>query len=218
MTFHHPKYYAALRAERRKLQAASDKRQASSSKRQGPDRPAQPEVVLNKKSIDKDPDVGYCGTDDVTAIHGGHSSARSVQPKAASNTGDAPHMGPRNSAAETLHLEQHKYPGDGSSRMVQGYGPSSIPSSSKQPGRDGRSSKHQAPSVNMKNFDIVSGKDINKALEKMNNWLFRHDSNAYTTFNKVENALRKNWLWKTKEINKFKKILFKLQADTKNHE
>jgi len=32
-------------------------------------------------------------------------------------------MGPRNSATETLHLEQHKYPGDGSSRMVQGYGP-----------------------------------------------------------------------------------------------
>ena len=60
--------------------------------------------------------------DDVTAIHGGHSSARSVQPKATSDTGDAPHMGPRNSAAETLHLEQHKYPGDGSSRMVQGYG------------------------------------------------------------------------------------------------
>ena len=125
MEFRHPKYYAALRAERRKLQAASAKPQASSSKRQEPrpERSAQPEVVLNKKSIDKDPDVGYCGTDDVTAIHGGHSSARSVQPKATSNTGDAPHMGPRNSAAETLHLEQHKYPGDGSSRMVQGYGP-----------------------------------------------------------------------------------------------
>ena len=136
--FYHPKYYAALRAERRKLQAPS-------SKRQGPDRPAQPEVVLNKKSIDKDPDVGYCGTDDVTAIHGGHSSARSVQPKATSNTGDAPHMGPRNSAAETLHLEQHKYPGDGSSRMVQGYGPSSIPSSNKNPRP--RRPKHQAASV-----------------------------------------------------------------------
>jgi hypothetical protein len=170
--FQHPKYYKELRTRNKldqaiseqastevssvrpgpglKQQASSDKRQASSSKRQGPDRPAQPEVVLNKKSIDKDPDVGYCGTDDVTAIHGGHSSARSVQPKATSNTGDAPHMGPRNSAAETLHLEQHKYPGYGSSRMVQGYGPSSIllsESSSKQPGRDGRSSKHQAPSV-----------------------------------------------------------------------
>ena len=66
--------------------------------------------------------IGYSMNDDVTAIHGGHSSARSVQPKATSDTGDAPHMGPRNSAAETLHLEQHKYPGDGSSRMVQGYG------------------------------------------------------------------------------------------------
>ena len=140
MEFKHPKYYAALRAERRKLQAASSKQQASSAKQQ-----AQPEVVLDKKSIDKDPDVGYHGTDDVTAIHGGHSSARSVQPKATSNTGDAPHMGPRNSAAETLHLEQHKYPGDGSSRMVQGYGPSSIPSSNKDPRP--RRPKLQAPSV-----------------------------------------------------------------------
>ena len=78
--------------------------------------------------------------------------------------------------------------------------------------------KLQAASDNMKNFNIVSGKDINKALEKMNNWHFRYDSNTYTTFNKVENALRKNWLWKTKEINKFKKILFKLQADKKNPE
>ena len=142
----HPKYYAALRAERKKLQAASVKQQASSSKQQ-----AQPEVVLDKKSIDKDPDVGYHGTDDVTAIHGGHSSARSVQPKATSNTGDAPHMGPRNSAAETLHLEQHKYPGDGSSRMVQGYGPSSIPlskSSSKPQATSSQTSsdKHQASS------------------------------------------------------------------------
>ena len=70
--------------------------------------------------------IGYSMNDDVTAIHGGHSSARSVQPKAASDIGDAPLMGPRNSATETLHLEQHKYPGDGSSRMVQGYGPSSL--------------------------------------------------------------------------------------------
>ena len=149
MEFKHPKYYAALRAARKKLQATSDKRQA------------QPQVVLDKKSIDKDPDVGYCGTDDVTlklgcletslAIHGGHSSARSVQPKATSDTGDAPHMGPRNSAAETLHLEQHKYPGDGSSRMVQGYGPSSISlseSSNKRQATDpeATSYKRQAPS------------------------------------------------------------------------
>ena len=135
--FRHPKYYAALRAERKKLQATSSKRQA------------QPEVVLDKKSIDKDPDVGYHGTDDVTAIHGGHSSARSVQPKATSDTGDAPHMGPRNSAAETLHLEQHKYPGDGSSRMVRGYGPSSIPLSKlsdKLQAPSLESSKQQAPS------------------------------------------------------------------------
>ena len=156
MTWYHPKYYAALRAERKKLQAASVKQQASSSKQQ-----AQPEVVLDKKSIDKDPYVGYHGTDDVTsklgcletslAIHGGHSSARSVQPKATSDTGDAPHMGPRNSAAETLHLEQHKYPGDGSSRMVQGYGLSSISLSESSfkrqaTGPEVSSNKHQAPS------------------------------------------------------------------------
>ena len=146
MTWYHPKYYAALRAERKKLQAASSKQQASSSKQQ-----AQPEVVLDKKSIDKDPDVGYHGTEDVTAIHGGHSSARSVQPKATSDTGDAPHMGPRNSAAETLHLEQHKYPGDGSSRMVQGYGLSSISLSESSfkrqaTGPEVSSNKHQAPS------------------------------------------------------------------------
>jgi len=70
----------------------------------------------------------------------------------------------------------------------------------------------------MKKFNIVSGKDINEALEKMNNWHFRYDSNTYTTFNKVENALRKNWLWKTKEINKFKKILFKHQAPSLKHQ
>ena len=52
--------------------------------------------------------IGYSMNDDVTAIHGGHFSARSVQPKAASDIGDAPLMGPRNSATETLHLEQHK--------------------------------------------------------------------------------------------------------------
>ena len=146
MTWYHPKYYAALRAERKKLQAASVKQQASSSKQQ-----AQPQVVLDKKSIDKDPNVGYHGTDDVTAIHGGHSSARSVQPKAASDIGDAPLMGPRNSATETLHLEQHKYPGDGSSRMVQGYGLSSISLSESSfkrqaTGPEVSSNKHQAPS------------------------------------------------------------------------
>ena len=59
MTWYHPKYYAALRAEKRKLQASSFKPQATSGKRQEPDRPAQPEIVLNKKSIDRDPGLGY---------------------------------------------------------------------------------------------------------------------------------------------------------------
>ena len=95
--------------------------------------------------------IGYSMNDDVTAIHGGHSSARSVQPKAASDIGDAPLMGPRNSATETLHLEQHKYPGDGSSRMVQGYGLSSISLSESSfkrqaTGPEDTSNKHQAPS------------------------------------------------------------------------
>ena len=128
--FKHPKYWR----EMRKLQASSSKPQA------------QPEVVLDKKSIDRSPAVGYSRTDDVTAIHGGHSSARSVQPKATSNTGDAPHMGPRNSAAETLHLEQHKYPGDGSSRMVQGYGLSSLSLNLKHQAIQAPSGKLQAPS------------------------------------------------------------------------
>ena len=119
--FKHPKYWAELRkiykqAETLKQQASN---QQATSKHQAP----------SANELDRDPPVGYSRTDDVTAIHGGHSSARSVQPKATSNTGDAPHMGPRNSAAETLHLEQHKYPGDRSSRMVQGYGSES---SSKQ--------------------------------------------------------------------------------------
>jgi len=95
--------------------------------------------------------IGYSMNDDVTAIHGGHSSARSVQPKAASDIGDAPLMGPRNSATETLHLEQHKYPGDGSSRMVQGYGflfpkDSSIKRQASSPKQQAASFKPQASS------------------------------------------------------------------------
>ena len=114
--FKHPKYWAELR---KIYKQAETLKQQATSEHQAP----------SANELDRDPPVGYSRTDDVTAIHGGHSSARSVQPKATSNTGDAPHMGPRNSAAETLHLEQHKYPGDRSSRMVQGYGSES---SSKQ--------------------------------------------------------------------------------------
>ena len=36
MTFYHPKYYAALRAERKKLQAASAKQEVTSYKLPGP--------------------------------------------------------------------------------------------------------------------------------------------------------------------------------------
>ncbi len=112
MEFRHPKYYAELR----KIY-----KQAQKLKQQ-----AQPQVVLNKKSIDKDPDVGYRGTDDVTAIHGGHSSARSVQPKATSNTGDAPHMGPRNSAAEILQQRPLKSPARGRNGSCRVMVPSSL--------------------------------------------------------------------------------------------
>ena len=81
MTWYHPKYYAALRAEKRKLQASSAKPQASSSKLQAPDRPAQPEIVLNKKSIDRDPDIGYRGiAPELSRVCrvAGRSSARAV--------------------------------------------------------------------------------------------------------------------------------------------
>ena len=101
--WHHPKYYAALRAERRKLQAASakpeeprperpkvpsSKHQAASTKRQGPARPAQPEVVLNKKFIDKDSDIGYHGiAPELSRVCrvAGRSSAR-VVPRPASDS------------------------------------------------------------------------------------------------------------------------------------
>ena len=94
--------------------------------------------------------MGYC-RNSLSLICGGRSSARVVQPRDLGDTGDAPLMGPRNSATETLHLEQHKYPGDGSSRMVQGYGPSSISlseSSNKRQatGPEVSSNKPQAPS------------------------------------------------------------------------
>ena len=59
----------------------------------------------------------------------------------------------------------------------------------------------------MTSFKIISGEQINIALEKMNSWHFRHDPNTYMTFNKLENILKKNWLWKTKEINKLKELL-----------
>ena len=64
-TFRHPKYYA----EMRKLQAASIKHQA------------QPEVVLDKKSIDRDPDIGYRGiAPELSRVCrvAGRSSARAV--------------------------------------------------------------------------------------------------------------------------------------------
>ena len=47
MTWYHPKYYAALRAERKKLQAASAKHQASSDKQQEP-RPERPKEPRSK--------------------------------------------------------------------------------------------------------------------------------------------------------------------------
>ena len=46
MTFHHPKYYAALRAERKKLQASSVKPQASR-----PERPKEPSSKHQAASV-----------------------------------------------------------------------------------------------------------------------------------------------------------------------
>jgi hypothetical protein len=46
MTFYHPKYYAALRAERKKLQAASAKPQASR-----PERPKEPSSKQQAPSV-----------------------------------------------------------------------------------------------------------------------------------------------------------------------
>jgi len=48
-TFRHPKHYAELRAERRKLQAASDKLQATSSKQQE-SRPERPSAKVQASS------------------------------------------------------------------------------------------------------------------------------------------------------------------------
>ncbi len=55
MIWYHPKYYAALRAERKKLQAASDKPQAPSVKQQEP-RPASAKLqASSSKRIKKIP-------------------------------------------------------------------------------------------------------------------------------------------------------------------
>jgi hypothetical protein len=102
MTWYHPNYYKKLRDLRR---------QASGNGRVGP----RASSSKKNKSLDSSGDMGYCGTT-TAAIHSGHSSARPVQLKAQSDTGDAPHMGPPNGAAEALQGDQHKYPGDGSSR------------------------------------------------------------------------------------------------------
>ena len=102
MTWYHPNYYKRLKANRQ---------QASGNGRVGP----QVSSAKKNKSLDRSRDMGYCGTT-TAAIHSGHSSARPVQLKAQSDTGDAPHMGPPNRAAEALQGDQHKYPGDGSSR------------------------------------------------------------------------------------------------------
>jgi len=52
MTFHHPKYYAALRAERKKLQAASAKPQAPR-----PERPKVPSTKLQAASVKLQADI-----------------------------------------------------------------------------------------------------------------------------------------------------------------
>jgi len=52
MTFYHPKYYAALRAERRKLQAASAKPEEPR-----PERPKVPSSKLQAASVKHQADI-----------------------------------------------------------------------------------------------------------------------------------------------------------------
>ena len=69
MTWHHPSYYKKLRDLRR---------QASGNGRVGP----RVTSLKKNKTLDRSGDMGYSGIR-TAAIHGGHSSARPVQPKAA---------------------------------------------------------------------------------------------------------------------------------------
>ena len=69
MTWYHPSYYKKLRDLRR---------QASGNGRVGP----RVTSLKKNKTLDRSGDMGYSGIR-TAAIHGGHSSARPVQPKAA---------------------------------------------------------------------------------------------------------------------------------------
>ena len=69
MAWYHPNYYKKLRDLRR---------QASGNGRVGP----RATSSKKNKSLDSSGDMGYSGIR-TAAIHGGHSSARPVQPKAA---------------------------------------------------------------------------------------------------------------------------------------
>ena len=74
--------------------------------------------LKKNKTLDRAGDMGYSGntTAEVkyseTAIRSGPAGPLNAQ----QDTGDAPLMGPPNRAAEALQVDQHKYPGDGSSR------------------------------------------------------------------------------------------------------
>ena len=105
MTWYHPSYYKKLRDLRR---------QASGNGRVGP----RVTSLKKNKTLDRSGDMGYSGntTAEVkyseTAICSGPAGPLNAQ----QDTGDAPLMGPPNRAAEALQVDQHKYPGDGSSR------------------------------------------------------------------------------------------------------
>ena len=98
MTWYHPNYYKRLKANRQ---------QASGNGRVGP----QVSSAKKNKSLDRSRNMGYCGI--TTAVV---KEIEIAIPKAQQDTGDAPLMGPPNRAAEALQVDQHKYPGDGSSR------------------------------------------------------------------------------------------------------
>ena len=116
--WHHPNYYKKLRANRQQatgLEPSGNGREGHEPSSGGREGPQVSSAKLKNKIVDSSSQVGYSGIT-TAAIHSGHSSARPVQLKAQSDTGDAPLKGPPNGAAEALQVDQHKYPGDGSSR------------------------------------------------------------------------------------------------------
>ena len=106
-----------------RFKASSSKRQASSPKLQ----------ASSSKKLDKSSRVGYCRS---------QGQARDGQ---AIDICEGPLMGPRNSAAEILQVEQHKYPGDRSSRNCRVMVPHPATQASKDKRATSKQTNEQAP-------------------------------------------------------------------------